>query len=225
MNIYEYNYDDIIHPLIFGIGSSTDNLCVGFSYGLKSKNDGFPRDIPFRHLNIVVSFCNSLGAGLAGFISNLLFESILHYEPSTNGEDIQAISKNIISLLSGLAFYYLAYEELFFASSSSDKNQQKTNSTDENSPFNSAVKLAIPMTLNNLAGGMVSGFSGIHWFKSFVAALICSYFMMGLGYTLGRLEMIQNFHLTDYAPIISGVMFGILGNEQIAEYYRYRYCI
>lgn len=139
---------------------------------------------------------------------------------------MHTIAKSIVSLFSGLAFYYLALEELLFSPpNENDFTRDNRNRSDNNTSCISAIKLAIPMTLNNLAGGMVSGFSGIHWLESFVFALICSYLMMGFGYTLGRSELVQSFHLIDYSHIVSGVIFGILGNEQIAEYYRYRFCI
>ena len=51
--------------------------------------------------------------------------------------------------------------------------------------YSDILRLAVPMTLNNLAGGVAGGAAGVEPVISGIMALIASFTMMDLGYKLG----------------------------------------
>eukprot|EP00593_Proboscia_inermis_P016656 CAMPEP_0171311314 /NCGR_PEP_ID=MMETSP0816-20121228/21551_1 /TAXON_ID=420281 /ORGANISM="Proboscia inermis, Strain CCAP1064/1" /LENGTH=204 /DNA_ID=CAMNT_0011796011 /DNA_START=99 /DNA_END=713 /DNA_ORIENTATION=+ len=156
-----FPFIDYVYPLFLSIGSSTDNFTVGASLGLSSKPLEF-------HANLIISIANAAGA----FIS------------CAGGQILeQALFQGIAPILAGLAFLYLAYDE--FTTPPPKKQGPEVNNTLDNTSCVNIMKLAIPMTLNNLAGGVAGGAAGVKPILSGVMAFIASFAMMKLGYKLG----------------------------------------
>lgn len=76
----------------------------------------------------------------------------------------------IAPLLASLAFVYLGYQEV---------------QASGGPPPPLSYSLALPMTLNNLAGGVAGGVVGINWDVAFVYALVASFIAMTSGYWIG----------------------------------------
>ena len=59
-----------VYPILIAIGSSTDNLTVGFTLGLKNLNNNINDQqgsgFSWYQFNFVISICNSFGAWVAG---------------------------------------------------------------------------------------------------------------------------------------------------------------
>ena len=117
----------LVRALLLAVGSSVDNLAVGVSLGLTAT--------PLRSMlvvNATIAACNALGAGLATFGGTLLGKSLPSAAPA----------------IAALAFTYLGWQEC------------RAWGLDEDSSLaslavdNALLSLALPMTLNNLAGGL-----------------------------------------------------------------------
>ena len=143
-----------LYALLLAIGSSTDNFAVGASLGFSEKKLQV-------HANLIVSVANAFGAFLSCSGGRVL-EHLLY--------------KGIAPTLGGLAFAYLAYDEYINRSvdgtnisintnndkdTAESKNPQLHDCTDKNTSSSSAtmtlleiLQMAIPMTLNNIAGGV-----------------------------------------------------------------------
>lgn len=109
----------------------------------------------------------------------------------------QQQQKRVASILSSVAFGYLALQELssYWRCAPKDGDDQLQSSLSSSSSsslrtFHGVVKramqLSIPMTLNNFAGGIAGGAIGISPIHSFVYGWIVSFVTMALGYWIGR---------------------------------------
>lgn len=78
----------------------------------------------------------------------------------------------IAPILASLAFAYLGYQEV--KSSPSHDHQEHL-----------SYSLALPMTLNNLAGGVAGGAAGIGARVAFLYALVASLVTMAIGHVIG----------------------------------------
>lgn len=164
-----------LEVLLLSIASSTDNFMVGLSVGISGRRLGV-------EVNVFISFCNASGAGLAAFLGGTLQQSLPPY---------------LAPLLAAVAFGILGIQDLreFRQKKTVDySNIERRDSKDEQTKsvtscpesFARALQLAIPMTLNNLAGGVAGGAFGVTPVQAFVYALIASCFTMSLGYRVGR---------------------------------------
>jgi len=174
---FTFPFHDYVYPLFLSLGSSSDNFTIAASLGLSSEPLGF-------HAILIISLANATGA----FVS------------CAGGQVLEQIQLNngIAPILAGFAFLYLAYEEYKCCSisfldclrnkmsttPSIDKQGQEANTLDDTS-FMTIMKLAIPMTLNNLAGGVAGGAAGVDPIPFGVMAFIASITMMKLGHKLG----------------------------------------
>jgi putative Mn2+ efflux pump MntP len=159
-----------LDALILALASSTDNFTVGFSVGLTGQL--FPLGA-----NAFIAVCNALGAFVASYGGSFMGEAL----PSA------------AAMLAALAFGYLAQKEL---NSYLDhrKQQQNTPSADKNSAASTLKKidmqnvlgLAIPMTLNNLAGGIAGGAAGLSPTITAMYCLGASFGCLTFGYLLGK---------------------------------------
>ena len=138
--------------------SSTDNFCVGLSIGLGG-----------HRLSMLVlwgtSTCNALGAMLATASGSWVQDQI---------SDNRAIP----SLLAAVAFGYLGWKEY---------NESLSNSAAATnvSTWIDLAELALPMTLNNLAGGVAGGVVGVSKVVASLHVWIVSIIFMWLGYRVG----------------------------------------
>lgn len=239
---------NVIYLILIAIGSSTDNFTVGLTIGLKiensfhykilpddkektkleiesSENDSSNREksgVWFK-FNLIISICNAIGAWIAGKGGLYALRKLSLYLNSDNSIEMEDSSaRNMASLLAGLAFGFLAMEEFklyFNFGNCFDSKGDKKNSTSTSIlDFKSAMQLAIPMTLNNLAGGIAGGTMGVSAEHSSVMAFIFSYFMMDAGYKIARTASNLNLLHSLDSNLIAGIIFSILASSQLWDY-------
>jgi putative Mn2+ efflux pump MntP len=154
--------------LVLAFASSTDNFLVGLCTGLVGKP--LPAAVLWG-----IAVCNAAGSLVAtaggAFCANTLHATAqLQYG------------------LAAAAFGYLAwieYRELPPSSTTtmSSSNQQ----TGPSSRQQASLSLALPMTLNNLAGGVAGGVVGLSAVTASLYALFISVITMWVGYRIGLL--------------------------------------
>lgn len=138
--------------------SSTDNFAVGLSVALAGSR------LPPR-VNLIISVCNALGALMSTGVGALLGRAAPTFGPAA----------------AAAVFLYLAWEEI-----TSYRKGERASPLARSASEGLVWKLALPMTLNNLAGGVASGVVGVSPLISGFGALVASYLMMASGYFLGR---------------------------------------
>ena len=79
-----------------------------------------------------------------------------------------------------------------------------------------AVRLALPMTLNNIAGGLAGGVAGVPPALALLFAFSASFIMMLAGHALGRLAGARMASWLD-ARLAAGFIFGALAVVQLTE--------
>ena len=140
-----------LDAFLLALASSTDNFMVGLSVGISNQSLSFAA-------NALISVCNASGAWLASFGGGALGKSLPPHLPP---------------LLSAIAFGFLALKEFWEFWQTVQRNKKSllskkkeaadannvddtTTSYDSGKSLNMsrAIHLAIPMTLNNLAGGV-----------------------------------------------------------------------
>lgn len=171
-----------LSALLLALASSTDNFAVGVGV-----SGGQRKSI--QKMNCIISVCNALGAFVAASVG-----SVLEHEWR-------------LSFLASLAFFYLAYQE-----GKEDESTPSTvgdRGTDDkrhaiSSSTTSALLMAIPMTLNNLVGGVAGGVVGITPNMAGICALMASYITMAVGHAVGR-------QFGSGTNKMGAGMFGILG--------------
>ena len=144
--------------LTLAFSSSTDNFAVGLSVALA----GSP--LPTR-VNVIIAFCNAAGAMAAASVGVLLGRTAPTIAPAA----------------AAAIFGYLAHDEFSSWSAGESSSPLARSAAD-----GLAWKLALPMTLNNLAGGVASGVAGVSGAFAGGCALVASYLMMEGGYALGH---------------------------------------
>ena len=145
--------------LALAFSSSTDNFAVGLSVALAGSR------LPLR-VNLVISACNAAGASVASRFGTFLSTSAPMLAPAA----------------AATIFAYLAREEW-----SSWRSGEVMSPLAHGATQSLMWKLALPMTLNNLAGGVASGVAGVGWYVAGAGALVASYIMMAGGFLLGQL--------------------------------------
>mmetsp|Transcript_84175 Transcript_84175/g.170663 ORF Transcript_84175/g.170663 Transcript_84175/m.170663 type:complete len:232 (+) Transcript_84175:112-807(+) len=183
-----------LEAFLLALASSTDNFMVGLSVGISNRSLSFG-------VNALISVCNATGALLAGFGGAVLGQNLPPY---------------VSPLLSGIAFGGLALREFFdFWQTARRKrglhrkekethqpNESKEDASiiitgsEKNLDMIRAMHLAIPMTLNNLAGGVAGGAIGVSPLRAGLYGLIASFLTMALGHWIGR--YVANFSRQKY---------------------------
>ena len=169
-----------VQALGIALASSTDNFLVGLSVGLTRK--------PLSQIVLWgIALCNAAGCWVATSGGSWGAQHFLQDPAAANA-------------LACLAFAYLALKEYTEA--------QDHNNT-EDKPKHVSLHLALPMTLNNLAGGVTAGVLGVSAWWNFVYALIMSVLTMWIGYGLGKVfsgrlqqQSSSNSHWFVYGPIL-----------------------
>lgn len=177
-----------LDALLLALASSVDNFAVGVSVGIARKR------LPFW-ANAIISFCNAGGALIAGIGGSAL----IHRLP------FQA------TWLAAIAFGTLGIQEFFsFAQQQGSNTKKETFAVDSKN----VLSLAIPMTLNNLAGGVAGGAAGLSPFITAFYGLLASYLTMTighhLGYRLGRSRIPFNPSLVSGSLLTVLCLFSIL---------------
>lgn len=161
---------------LLAMASSTDNFAVGCSLGVRAhiRNDNDKaHSYWFAKTNLVIAVCNAGGAYLAASLGS----SVLHLDSLLS----------LAPLVSSTAFLYLACAEVLEGrKSSKNRTKEKPHPNDSNnSSLPSTLALALPMTLNNLAGGFVGGVAGITSRVAFLHVFFASLVCMMCGHVLG----------------------------------------
>ena len=189
------------YPFLLALGSSTDNFVVGFAIGIKNKQDRLSMSF-----NLLISLANAVGAFLAGVMGNATIKQLSLDDEST---------RQCSSIVAGIAFYYLAINEFLQASKEED-DESTIDVENKNRHIHAALQLALPMTLNNLAGGIAGGAIGISPTTSFMMAFVCSLGMMWAGFVISRRCRIPL--IDTHSSVFAATAFGLLANYQILDY-------
>jgi putative Mn2+ efflux pump MntP len=148
--------------ILIAAASSTDNFLVGISVGLSSahRHHGSMRGLIWG-----IAICNAATAlATASF-----------------GEQIGAVfSPALQNSAAGMVFLWLAWNE---ARGETDRADEAKNAV---SQWTLLVQLAVPMSLNNMAGGVASGVAGVAASLASVYALAVSVLFIESGVYLGR---------------------------------------
>lgn len=146
--------------LVFlSVSSSLDNFIVGTSLGIADAA------LPVR-LNLAVSAANALGAFVSAGAGSLLGSAA----PLAAG------------FAAGGIFLYLAYGE------ADGFLRQEPSALSSLALKGVAWRLALPMTLNNIAGGVAGGIAKLGPFSMGIAAFFASFALMRLGHKVGKLS-------------------------------------
>ena len=183
--------------------------------------------------NAIIAVYNAIGAWTAGKGGLYALNQLSHYFSNNSiGEESNYYNEesNIASLLAAVAFCLLAMEEFksyYLSGSTMDgdmnvKSPKKKHSSASILTMKHAIELAIPMSLNNLAGGVAGGSIGVSAEYSFIIAFVFSYLMMDAGYRLARNTTIgQDMGILRGVDcsLVSGLIFSILASSQVLDYF------
>ena len=145
----------IIDLVVIALTSSLDNFVIGVTLGGH-------RSYTLR-LNGVVALANAAGAGLSALV----------------GSGIGLLAPRLAGLVAALTFLVLG------ASEAASAYRKETSSFTDLALVGDAWKLAVPMTLNNVAGGVSGGLSDLPPAAMAVSAFIASFALMHLGNAIG----------------------------------------
>jgi putative Mn2+ efflux pump MntP len=139
------------------ISSSTDNFAVGASVALS----GSPHSV---YVNGVIAVCNASAALVSAAFGVYLGDA----------------APTVAPLAAAIIFLYLAYEEVRSLLQGEDASPLA-----QMAVSGLAWRLAVPMSINNLAGGIAGGVVGIGPLQAGFWALVASYAMFRLGHYVG----------------------------------------
>ena len=182
------------YAFLLACGSSTDNFAVGTSLGISNK--------PLKHSsNVIISICNASGAYISAAGGHLLGE----------------LAPKYATLFAAIIFAYLATDELLSWRKRGSSSESTSSTLTIKSTIRDVMRIAIPMTLNNLAGGAAGGASGIDANTSFIMALVASFCMMKMGHTAG-IYLKTSFETRNVdTHVTSGMIFACLALMQFVQ--------
>ena len=201
-----------IDACLLAVASSTDNFMVGISAGLisaaaSSSSSPSPHaSRNFYKVNVVVALCNASGTLLAtyggGSLASLpekALQRLAAVVTTSSSPETYILNIKPASMLAALAFAYLAWKE-YVESSSGDVTNNANDAGDDDKAKKAArnsgglsYSMALPMTLNNLAGGVAGGVLGLSVWQATFYAFVVSFGSMALGYYLAR-RLVQSTH-------------------------------
>lgn len=178
------------YAFLLACGSSTDNFAVGASLGISNR--------PLKaSANAVISLLNASGA----FVS------------AAGGHLLGDIAPTLAVLFAALIFAYLATDEIV---SWQKGYGESTLTMGKSGSVRDAVRIAVPMTLNNLAGGVAGGAAGVDPKAAGTLALLASFCLMKIGHIIGEYVMPSIGRHVD-TRVISGAIFATLSLAQFAQ--------
>mmetsp|Transcript_66984 Transcript_66984/g.111273 ORF Transcript_66984/g.111273 Transcript_66984/m.111273 type:complete len:312 (-) Transcript_66984:50-985(-) len=195
----------ILRAVAIALGSSVDNFGVGLSLGVA--------EVPLRvWMNATIALSNALGAFSATYVGSLLGR----------------LAPELTPWLAASVFAYLAIEEyrawrhsrpsslVSMASKGAGQSSGGGRCRAELLPTAGGMcivlQLAVPMTLNNLAGGVAGGVSGVGPATAFASAFGASFGMMLSGNLVGRLASTMPID----PRVAAGSIFAALAVSQVA---------
>lgn len=177
-----------IDCVILSVSSSVDNFIVGVTLGVQG-------NVYSHELNAIVAAANALGAFLSSYVGRVMGKVV----PTLAGLGAAAI------------FLYIGIDEFVSWSTKSSSALESL------ALRGNAWKLALPMTLNNLAGGMAGGVTGIRPVHMGLGAFVASFLFMLGGFYLGSLSSAA----MHFDPgIIAAIAFTGLGLVQLKDVVR-----
>jgi putative Mn2+ efflux pump MntP len=174
--------------ILLSISSSTDNFVVGTSVALA----GGPHSV---RVNSIIAVCNSLAA-----LSSAAFGALA-------GDAAPMIAP----LAAAAIFSYLAFDEVRSLRGGEDMSPLA-----QKALTGVVWRLALPMSLNNLAGGVASGVAGVGPTFAGLAAFLASYIMFRWGHFAG--EQLGT-RVEEYCEprVLSAVIFSVVALLQFHE--------
>ena len=175
----------LVLAVVLAVGSSVDNLAVGITVGVTGH-----RLQPW--VNGVVASCNAAGTLLA----------------SIGGSMMGDTTPTLAPLLAGSVFMYLGFSEgrSWWLGEESPLAQLAAQGL--------VARLAVPMTLNNFAGGVAGGVAGVSPLVAAASVLVASFFLMAGGHSVGRY---LDKSLTIDPRIAACAIFVLLGIAQLGS--------
>ena len=173
----------LVLSLGLAIGSSTDNLAVGASLGMAG------HALNFRVVGLI-AVANAVGTFLSTYCGQLL----------------GSVAPHLASLISATVFVYLGYGEAraWWASEESPLVKLAADGV--------VLRLALPMTLNNIAGGVAGGIAGVSPLMGSSCVLLAAGLMMAAGHVVGRC---CGTAISVEPALISACIFFALGTYQL----------
>ena len=176
------------------LGSSTDNFAIGASLGIS----GLMLKLKF---NALIAAANALGAFVA----------------AAGGLAIGQMANSFGLWIAAFVFGYLAWQEGGSLWAGEPASPLQKIAAQANGNMAIAVQLAVPMTLNNLAGGIAGGVVGISPWLLGTSAFCASFAMMATGFFVGqRLHSVLRGSQLD-VRLFSCSIFVTLAYEQVSD--------
>ena len=188
-----------IDALLLALASSTDNGMVGVSLGIRSccikgngstskgsssSTDDTDNKLGKHQHHRTRSSSKTTHLSYTVWLGISLLNALGCWVATVIGNQLQLIQWIHPSLLAGLAFAVLAWKEVSSILSSQDFIEDKP--TVIVSDWVTMLQLGIPMTLNNVAGGMAGGMLGLTAMTTTVYVFVVSLVIMKCGYYMGR---------------------------------------
>ncbi|EJK74049.1 hypothetical protein THAOC_04301 [Thalassiosira oceanica] len=191
-----------LKALLLSLGSSTDNFAVGLSLGLTRRKLDLSD-------NLIISTLNALGACISASGGRWLGLLLASREREGTSQG----SFPLTSLLAGGIFAYLALDE-FASWRRSGGGDPCPAIVRPGGGVRGAVRIGLPMTLNNLAGGAAGGAAGVGAATSGLLALLSSFALMKIGHIVGSSGLGCWVGRRVDARAVSGVIFAALALSQ-----------
>jgi len=187
-----------LDAFLLALASSTDNFMVGLSVGISNQSLSFG-------VNALISICNATGALLASFGGSVLGQNLPPHLPPL----LSAIAFGGLALREFWEFWQTTRRKRNLLLKKEEKCQSdesickstsiheeedltslrginNTSSEGTNLNISRALHLAIPMTLNNLAGVVAGGAIGVTPLQAGLYGLLASFLTMALGHFIGQ---------------------------------------
>jgi putative sporulation protein YtaF len=196
--------------LFFALSSSSDNLIVGLSYGIKKVK-----------INSINNLLVALISGAGTFIAMLLGNFIRSYAhlPSNLIGSILLISFGFYTMSKPYIDEYRnrkktglnkvthssveTYENIIKHPDLLDTNRSNT------IDLNEAITLGFILSLNNVGLGIAASIAGLNVYLTTLFSIFFSILFIPLGYYIGRHLISDKF--SPYAELISGAIIMLLG--------------
>ena len=198
-----------IDSCLLAVASSTDNLAVGISAGLlsstTSSRQAMTQDrVHFYRVNFVVALCNAAGTFVSSYggrslsrVPSLALLKVAAAVTSSSSPETYSLNFKPESAIAAIAFAYLAWQEYSEGSIEiyNDRGDEKSKKASRGLSYS----IALPMTLNNLAGGLAGGALGLSAIQATSYAFAVSFLSMSFGYYLAT-RLVKRATPSAFAP-------------------------
>lgn len=172
--------------ILLPIVSSLDNFAVGASLGMS----GHPLPVS---ANCIIALANAFGMMLSGCFGQFMGAQLGH----------------LVMYFAGCMFVGIGLLELYGLQKEQESLAHRFAARAVESPW----LISVPMTLNNLAGGVAGGLAGANVFILSISTLLASFIMMLMGHSLG---LMLGTKLTRVNPQLFGAVgFVCLGLAEL----------